>query len=73
MCAKLAQASASPSVERAYITSIRYFTVRAKILRGELEIVANVKMLPNPMLPMANVPKLLVWILLLRLPERSDS
>ena len=73
MCAVLAQASASPSVERAYITSISYFTVHAKILRGEFEIVANMKMLPIPVLPMANVPKLLVWILLLRPPKRSDS
>ena len=73
MCAVLAQASASPSVERAYIASIQYFTVRAKILRGELEIVANMKMLPIPVLPMANVPKLLVWILTLRPPERSES
>ena len=47
--------------------------VRAKILRGELENVANVEVLPDPMLPMANVPKLLVWILTLRPPERSES
>ena len=73
MCAVLAQASASPSVERAYIASIPCFMVRAKILRGELENVANVELLPIPVLPMANVPKLLVWILLLRPPKRSDS
>ena len=54
MCAVLAQASASPSVERAYIASISYFMARAEILRGELENVANVEVLPNPMLPMAN-------------------
>ena len=73
MCAKLAQAYASSSVERACIASIQYFTVRAEILRGALEIVANAGMLPIPVLPMANVPKLIVWILLLRPPERSDS
>ena len=54
MCAVLAQASASSSVERACIASIQYFTVRAEILRGELEIVANMKMLPIPVLPMTN-------------------
>ena len=73
MCTGLTQASASSSVERACIASIQYFTVHAKILRGELEIVANMKMLPIPVLPMANIPKLLVWILLLRPPKRSDS
>ena len=73
MCTGLAQASASSSVERACIAFIQYFMVRAEILRGELENVANVELLPNPMLPMANVPKLLVWILLLRPPKRSDS
>ena len=73
MCTGLAQASASPSVERACIASIQYFTVRAEILRGELEIVANMKMLPIPVLPVANVPKLIVWILLLRPPERSEG
>ena len=54
MCAGQAQASASSSVERANSASISYFTARAEILRGELEIVANVKMLPIPVLPMAN-------------------
>ena len=73
MCAVLAQASASSSVERACIASIQYFTVHAEILRGELKNVANVEVLPVPVLPVANVPKLLVWILLLRPPERSDS
>ena len=73
MCTGLAQASASSSVERACIASIQYFTVRAEILRGELENVTNVEVLPIPVLPIANVPKLLVWILLLRPPKRSDS
>ena len=73
MCAVLAQASASPSVERAYIASISYFTVHAKILCRELENVANVEVLPVPVLPVANVPKLLVWILTLRPPERSEG
>ena len=73
MCTGLAQASASSSVERACIASIQYFTVHAKILRGELKNVANVEVLPIPVLPMADVPKLLVWILLLRPPKRSDS
>ena len=54
MCAVLAQASASPSVERAYIASISYFMARAKILCGELENVANVEVLPVPVLPVAN-------------------
>ena len=48
MCTGLAQASASPSAERAYIAFIQYFTVYAKILRGELENVANVEVLPIP-------------------------